>query len=295
VDEFPSGAGARPFPRSRRARLAELARPDGPGRDADAARTVPPLPFGPGREPYPKRVRGFLAIALAVVVGVTVLIGVVLATGPGRGPLRVVTIPLADRSASPALLRAAEAVGFQPRAEAGAGQVESNPIVNAYAGSGASLLPVGARAPQFSLRTPTGARVTLRGLRGRAVLLEFFATWCPHCAAEAPHLQRLYASLRHAAVSFVGIDADSETAPSVLAYHIYFGLGFPALLDPGVRPGSFSAPGSPGPISASYRAQVFPTFYVLDRAGRVAWAAQGEQPDLVLRRELQRALAAPRV
>ena len=157
-----------------------------------------------------------------------------------------------------------------------------------------AALPTGAKAPPFSLRTPTGARVSLSGLRGRAVLLEFFATWCPHCAAEAPHLQRLYASLPRSAVSFVGINADGETAPSVLAYHIYFGLGFPALLDPGLRPGSFSAPGSPGPVSASYRVQAFPTFYVLDRAGRITWAGQGEQSDLVLRRELQRALAAPR-
>jgi thiol-disulfide isomerase/thioredoxin len=294
VNEFPRGAGARPLPRSRRGRLAELARSDGPGLDSDAPRTASPLPFGPGREAYTKRTRGVLAIVLVALVGVTVTIGAVLATGRGRGPLRVVTIPLADRGAAPALLRAAEAVGFEPRAGAGAGQVESDPLVNAYASTGGSLLRVGAPAPSFSLRTPTGVRVGLRGLRGRAVLLEFFATWCPHCAAEAPHLQRLYASLPHSAVSFLGINADGETAPSVLAYHIYFGLGFPVLLDPGVRPGSFSSPGSPGAVSASYRVQAFPTFYVLDRAGRVSWAGQGEQSDLVLRRELQRALAAPR-
>ena len=79
----------------------------------------------------------------------------------------------------------------------------------------------------------------------------------------------------------------------MLAYHIFFGLRFPALLDPSRHPGSFSAAGSAGPVSKAFRAGTFPTFYVLDRAGRIVWAGQGEQPDLLLQRELHRALAAP--
>ena len=96
VNEFPREGGARRFPRSRRARLEGLARAGGPGLDADAPRSVPALPFGPGREAYSKRARGVLAIVLVLLVGVTVIVGAVLATGPGRGPLRVVTIPAAD-------------------------------------------------------------------------------------------------------------------------------------------------------------------------------------------------------
>jgi thiol-disulfide isomerase/thioredoxin len=219
-------------------------------------------------------------------------VGALLATGSGSAPQRVVTIPLADRNASPALLRAAEAVGFEPRTEAGSGVVESDRLADAPSGSSAGLLGVGTRAPQFSLRTPTGRRLSLGALRGHAVLLEFFATWCPHCAAEAPHLQHLYASFPRKDVSFAAIDADGETAPSVLAYHIYFGLGFPALLDPSSRPGSFTAPGSDGAVSTAYRIRTYPTFYVLDRSGRIVWAGQGEQPDSLLRHALNRAIAA---
>jgi thiol-disulfide isomerase/thioredoxin len=125
------------------------------------------------------------------------------------------------------------------------------------------------------------------------VLIEFFATWCPHCDAEAPHLQRLYSSLPRRAFAVVAVDADGETAPSVLAFHVYFGLGFPALLDPSRRPGSFAQPGSAGPVSQAYRVRVFPTFYVLDPEGRVTWAGQGEQPDAVLRRALLDAARRP--
>ena len=54
------------------------------------------------------------------------------------------------------------------------------------------MLPVGAAAPDFLLSTATGQKVRLSDYKGKTVLLEFFATWCPHCQAEAQHLIRLY-------------------------------------------------------------------------------------------------------
>jgi peroxiredoxin len=201
----------------------------------------------------------------------------------------VVTIPLADRSASAALLRAAEAVGFHSNAPSNAGGIENSPIAATSPPAASSLLPVGTKAPDFKLRTPTGVPVSLASLRGKAVLLELFATWCPHCAAEAPHLKAMYAKLPHDRYAFVSVNADSEDAASVLAYHIWFGLPFPALLDPGTDPGSFHDPGSPGPVSKAYKVKLFPTFYVVDPRGKVAWSATGEQPDALLLQQLRQA------
>jgi peroxiredoxin len=230
-----------------------------------------------------------LGLLVAVLMLVVVGLGIVLATDPPAAPLHVVTIPLADRDASPTLLRAAEAVGFEPHSETDAGAIESNPLTATNPPSASSLLAPGTLAPAFALRTPTGARVTLSQFHGKAVLLEFFATWCPHCDTEAPHLAALARGLPTGRYAFVGVDADGETAPSVLAYHIYFELPFPALLDPSRRPGSYAAAGSAGPVTRAYRISSYPSFYVLDGAGRVSWAAAGEQPDLLLRHELERA------
>ena len=95
----------------------------------------------------------------------------------------------ADKSAPAALVKAANAIGFTPRTEAGVGQIESQPASAAQAPSNPNLLPVGSKAPAFTLKTPAGQTVSLSDSLGKATLLEFFATWCPHCDAEAPNLK----------------------------------------------------------------------------------------------------------
>ena len=244
---------------------------------------IPRLPLSPGRDPLSKRARLWLFVVLLGCIVAIIVAGLVLALNSSKA--RVVTVPLADRSASAALMRAAEAVGFSPPHVSGAGKVEGE---DASAGKELTtgLLPVGSVAPDFALRTPTGQVVRLRDLRGKAVLLEFFATWCPHCAAEAPHLRSLYNALPHKQVAFVAINGDSEDAASVLAYHIYFDLPFPAVVDPGAKTVTFPEHGSLGPVAKRYGVSLYPTFYVIDRNGRVGWRSGGEQPDALLAREL---------
>jgi thiol-disulfide isomerase/thioredoxin len=247
-----------------------------------------------GRKPLSARGRAAVAALLALAVATAVVVGVVLAVAPPEGQRRITTLPVADRDASPELVRAAEAVGFLPPRAPGAGEIETAPATAARTPSNDGLLPVGRVAPEFALRTPKGDRVSLRDLRGKAVLLEFFATWCPHCAAEAPHLAELHRSLPKSKYAFVSIDAGGADAASVFAYHVYFGLPFPAVLDPepGAEPATFPAHGTTGPVSRAYRVEFLPTFYVLDRQGRITWRGDGEQPNALLRQELERAASA---
>jgi peroxiredoxin len=196
-----------------------------------------------------------------------------------------------DRNAPAALVKAANQVGFHPTYEAGVGLIESKPASDAHPPENPDLLAVGATAPAFTLETPQGQKVSLSQYHGKAVLLEFFATWCPHCNAEAPHLRKLYASLPKAIYAFISVNADGETAASVFAFHRYYGLQYPALVDPGSTPGSFNGQGSAGPVTTKYHVEAYPTFYVIDPLGKIAWRGDGEQPDALLRQELKLATA----
>jgi peroxiredoxin len=244
-----------------------------------------------GRKPLSDRTRTVYATLLVGSIAALVVTTIVIAVaGPDAPPPRATTLPTEYRNASPELLRAARAVGFQPVTAPGAGDLLDAPAVLGRPPSGDELLRVGARAPDFTLRTPTGRRVALRDFRGKVVLLEFFATWCPHCAAVAPRLRTLAESLPRSRYAFLSVDGNGADAASVTAYHVFFGLPFPALLDPGGgEPATFPRHGRKGPVSRAYGVEFVPTFYVLDREGRVTWRSDGEQPIALIRRELQRA------
>jgi cytochrome c biogenesis protein CcmG/thiol:disulfide interchange protein DsbE len=146
------------------------------------------------------------------------------------------------------------------------------------------LLPVGASAPAFALRTATGTTVSLRRLRGKVVLLEFCASWPSRCVAELAVLNYL---ARHSPATVLYVNADSENAASVAAFGRSFHLSVPLLLDQGPATVSFPTHGPRGPLTARYRVTELPTFYVLDARGRVAWRAAGVQPATPLARQLR--------
>ena len=249
-----------------------------------------PPPVGGRGQAIPQRL---IWIATAGVVAlIAVVVGVLLATSSSPKPPPAASASAADRTAPAALRKAADQVGFSPQTEAGVGEIEGKPASAAVPSSNTSLLPVGSTAPGFTLKTPQGASVSLSQLRGKAVLLEFFATWCPHCDAEAPHLKRILAALPASRYEWLGVNADGEDAASVFAYHSYFGLTSPVLLDPSSQPGSFTSPGAAGPVTTKYQVQSFPTFYVLNSKGAITWRSDGEQPDALLRQQLRAAAGA---
>jgi thiol-disulfide isomerase/thioredoxin len=251
-------------------------------------RVTKPPPVGKTATRPPQRMVLLATAGIAGIIVVVVIILLSTKSSPKTAPPAKVTA--SDANAPASLISAAQAVGFHPTTEAGVGEVESKPA-SAAPPLDPTLLAVGTHAPSFTLQTPQGASVNLATYRGHAVLLEFFASWCPHCNAEEPHLAAMARSLQSKGIRFLAVNADGETAPSVYAFHRYYGMSYPALVDPSSQPGSFNSPGASGPVSTAYKISNFPTFYVLDKTGKITWAGDGEQPDVLLRQELLKAAA----
>jgi peroxiredoxin len=111
-------------------------------------------------------------------------------------------------------------------------------------------------APDFSLPALGGERVTLSDLRGRPVLINLWASWCPPCRAEMPAMQRLYLELQDTGFVILAVNASAQDSlPAVEALVAEHGLTFPVLLD------------SSGEVSAAYELRSLPTSFFIDSTG----------------------------
>jgi len=115
----------------------------------------------------------------------------------------------------------------------------------------------GTPAPDFALeRLADGASVRLSELRGRVVLVSFWATWCAPCEQEMPALERLYRELREEGFELLAVSVDTD-AEAVRAFQERLGISFPILLDPEQR------------VAREYQTFRFPESLLVDRDGRV--------------------------
>jgi peroxiredoxin len=95
----------------------------------------------------------------------------------------------------------------------------------------ASPVGEGHPAPDFTLPALDGAPVSLASLRGRTVLLNFWATWCKPCEDEMPAMQRLYDALGGPGFELLAVSVD-EGDDEVRAFRDRLALRFPILRDP---------------------------------------------------------------
>jgi cytochrome c biogenesis protein CcmG/thiol:disulfide interchange protein DsbE len=116
--------------------------------------------------------------------------------------------------------------------------------------------------PYFSGRTIDARQLSTTELRGKVVLVNFWASWCLECRPEMPVLERLHRELAPRGFAVVGINAREAAAP-VRQYAKDLGLTFPLVLD------------TDGTINASYGVIGLPTTFLAARDGRAVAFAVG--------------------
>lgn len=130
-------------------------------------------------------------------------------------------------------------------------------------------------APDFTLKLFDGGTFRLSDYRGRPVIINFFASWCIPCKAEAPHLERVYREYAGQEVMVVGI-ALQDTQTKARAFVKEHRLTFPTGLD------------TEGTIKESYRVFGLPMTIFVDRTGLIGYTHAGMATEDLLRHELEK-------
>lgn len=135
---------------------------------------------------------------------------------------------------------------------------------------------VGQLAPGFSTETIDGASVSLSQFRGKPVLLNFWATWCPPCHDEMPLLQQASNADRAQGLTVLAVDYEETNGGSIRSFLDKLGVHVAALYDPA------------GQIAAEYGVNVgLPVSVFIDRSGKVSYIQVGQMSNQVLQQHLQ--------
>lgn len=134
----------------------------------------------------------------------------------------------------------------------------------------------GKPAPDLIGTDLTGAQVSIAALRGKTVLLDFWATWCPPCRQDAPALQKLHQRYGSKELAIIGISVseEREIVDKFLKDHP---AGYPVLLS------------TESTLPRPYQVGAIPTYIIIDENGVVQAAAQGDQGFNELRSMLKKA------
>jgi len=120
-----------------------------------------------------------------------------------------------------------------------------------------------AAAPDFTLRDLSGRNVSLSDYKGKVVLLEFWATWCPPCKAEMPSMNTLYKEIRAKGFEIVAVSTDNSLSP-IKEFLAKSRVDFIVLFD------------EKKAVSREYKVFSMPTTFLIDRKGFIVEKYYGE-------------------
>jgi len=111
-------------------------------------------------------------------------------------------------------------------------------------------------APDFTLKTIDGQEITLSKLKGKVVLLDFWATWCGPCRESIPHLIQLYKTYRENGFEMIGISLDKGDAAVVRNFAKSMDIPYPIVI-------------ATEEMARDYRVTSIPTTFFIDKEGKI--------------------------
>ncbi len=134
-------------------------------------------------------------------------------------------------------------------------------------------IEVGLPAPDFTFPGINGKMVSLSDYRGKVVLVNIWATWCPPCVDEMPSMEKLYQKLKGENFEILAVSIDSLGLKAVVPFMKKHKLTFPALID------------STGTIGIAYGNTGIPASFIIDKDGILVQKIIGPQdwahPDIL--------------
>jgi thiol-disulfide isomerase/thioredoxin len=134
------------------------------------------------------------------------------------------------------------------QAAAGSSSSSLDPAVRAEAG---------ALAPEVRVKNLQGESVLLSQYRGKVVMLNFWATWCPPCRAEMPSMERLFQRMQGEEFVILAVNTEAQGAQIVPAFLKSYPHSFPVLLD------------AEGKAQNAYGVYRFPETFIINKDGMI--------------------------
>ncbi len=125
-----------------------------------------------------------------------------------------------------------------------------------------TAIPDKPAAPDFELRDDEGKIHTLSDYKGKTVIVNFWATWCPPCRAELPSMNRAWAKLKDHNVEMLAVNV-GEDEDTIFAFTGEYPIDFQILMD------------ESGEIISRWPIKGLPTTFVVDKEGRLVYRAIG--------------------
>jgi len=140
--------------------------------------------------------------------------------------------------------------------------------------------PPGAKpAPSFTLQDLKGNQVSLSDFKGKVVILDFWATWCPPCVREIPHFIELYEQYKDQGFAMVGISLDHQGVSVVKSFVQKYRVNYPILM-------------TDGRVDRAYGGITYiPTTFVIDAAGNIRQKYVSYQDKAVFEADIKAFLA----